>query len=104
MNTQFSKEASVYPFCKEPYVNSNTETIAKTFILFNKNITYTGSRDPCNPNLFILNEQSIYQSGAREFRTLKLSENQINHLLRRASQEESKIPQLAGAFGHLRSP
>lgn len=62
------------------YVDNKTSTISKTFILTNKNSTFTGIRDPRNSCYFLLNEVVIYRNGKREFITHRLSENQVNCL------------------------
>lgn len=73
----------VYPYTVPQLIDASTEHIVKSFVLFDKNINFTGGRDPCNPNLFILTQRDIYQSGSVGIKTLRLSENQINDLFYR---------------------
>ena len=80
----FQRDARFCPYQKTAnngkYVDSSFDKIAKTFIKFDKNITITGRRDPCDPTHFILIQTNIYQSGTKEVITRRLSECQVNAL------------------------
>jgi len=66
--------------CTTEYVNNKTLSISKTFVLFDRNSTFTGIRDPRNFNYFLLNELVIYRNGRREYITHRLTEQQVNKL------------------------
>lgn len=80
MAVYFNKHSTFCPYEEPTYIDSSYNRISKTFILFDKNITFTGKRDPCNPQYFILEQKNIYQSGTKEVLTLRLNDAQINCL------------------------
>jgi len=61
-------------------INENYDYITKSFILFDKHINFTGSRDPTNPAFFLLNQINIYQNGSKEYITHRLTDAQVNYL------------------------
>jgi hypothetical protein len=66
--------------CTIQYVNNKTISISQTFVLFDRNSTFTGIRDPRDFNYLLLNEIAIYRNGKREFITHRLTAEQVNKL------------------------
>jgi hypothetical protein len=62
------------------YVDAKSLSISKTFVLFDRNSTFTGLRDPRNFNYLLLNEISTYRNGTTEYRSYSLNEDQVNKL------------------------
>ena len=83
MSVYLKKDSPFCPYDIPNMISNSTEWIAKNFILFDKHVNFLGSRDPCNPAFFILEQKNIYQSGTREFITHRLTEEQVNELFYR---------------------
>lgn len=80
MSVYFNSNSTFCPYEKPTYINQSYNRISKTFIMFDKNITFTGIRDSCDPRYFILEQKNIYQSGTTEVKTLRLNDAEINCL------------------------
>ncbi len=77
------KAEIICPYYIPQIIDESFDNITKTFILFDRNINFTGVRDPSNPAFFLLDQINIYQSGNKEYITHRLTDAQVNELFYR---------------------
>ena len=72
-----SSYSPICPIDRPEVIDQNYTCIAKTVILPDRNITFTGFRDPNDNNYFFVTQSEIYQNGKRVIKTHRMCETEI---------------------------